>query len=150
MEKRAAREALRQEVKSALAIREDQGVLGRTVNRNDPNSLIQIYTPEWQTKMKQAAASITKLENKSSGMGAYDAGTAALLKDVVGDLESRGSQSDVRLRGVLAGLDRADEAADAAHAGMRARKLPDETVEPLGGMNAPKNKVGSSGVKREE
>lgn len=149
VERRQAREELRAEINNALKIRESEGALGRTLNRNNPDAPIQIYTPEWQTLIRQSQAALTASKNKASGLGAFDKGTEALLAKEIGDLESRGSSSDVRLRGLLAQLERADGADDQRLGGAKVRMRADESIEPLGSTTAPLNKPGSTTARRE-
>lgn len=142
---REARGELRGLIDRAKQIRNDQGALGRTLNRSNPNDAIQIYTPEWQTQLRSLRSEITASVNKAGGLGALDTGTLQLLDKVVGDLESRGSESDVRLDELLKKLEAGDRSEMQSAAGTRARKVvgPDgaERIEVLGGAAAaPTNK----------
>jgi hypothetical protein len=135
---RAARAELAAEIDHALKIRDEAGgMLGRTLNRQNPDNTIQLYTPEWQTKIRAAQAALTRITNKAAGLGAYDEGTKQLLAQEIGSLESRGEQSDVRLREIRDRMMRANDADENAASGQRAVRLPDGRVVPSGGVNGP-------------
>jgi hypothetical protein len=140
---REARAELRAELENALKIRAEAGTLGRTINRNDPNQAVQLYTPEWQANIRQSQAKITALTNKASKLGTIDAGTLPLLHALVGDLETRGDGADVRLRGMLGELDRSENVAAATASGARVTKYVGadgkEHVVAHGSANAPNN-----------
>ncbi len=142
-EARTARAELRAELEEALRIRNEAGTLGRTLNRSNPNDAIQLYTPEWQTNIRQSQAKITALTNKASKLGTIDAGTIPLLNAIVGDLETKGDSADVRLRGMIGQLDRSEKATADTAAGQQVTKYigadGKEHIAPHGASNAPTN-----------
>lgn len=139
-EQRRAREELRSGINNVLKIRGDEGTLGRTLNRSDPKDPIQLYTPEWQTKVRQAKGELLLAKNKAAAAGTLDAGSMKIYDDIIGDLETRGGEADVRLRGLLEGLDRAEEQAKNASAGQTGTMRivnGKQVFVPSGAQNAP-------------
>ncbi len=145
-EKEGAREAraeLLAELQTALAIRKEAGTVGRTLNRSNPNDLVQLYTPEWQVKIRQQGAVIKGLANKAAKFGTIDAGTVPLLEAMAGDLESRGGESDVRLQGMIDKIGRSEAVAANSAGGQTGTMVVGRDGKqhfvPSGGQNAPTN-----------
>jgi len=137
---RRAREELRASINNILAIRSNEGALGRTINRADPKDPIQIYTPEWQTKVRQAKQELVLAKNKAAAAGTLDAASMKLYDDIIGDLETRGGEADVRLRGLLEGLDRSERVgADTSggQTGALVIRNGKQVFVPSGGQHAP-------------
>ena len=124
-EGRAATETLLAKIENAKRIRNETGLLGRTVNRNDPNQLIQLYTPQWQTQLRSLSKDMLTDWSKAKHLGSLDKGVQELASDVIGDLESRGSSSDERLDQLAASLRAALDADKSASGGQRAVKVVD-------------------------
>jgi hypothetical protein len=137
-EGRKAREELISEIDSALAIREEQGRLGRTLGRQ-----FAWTEPKWQSDLRSKGATIMAKANKAAGMGTIDAGTIPILEKLVGQIDSADDSGSYKLQEMRAQLQRANEADARVVAGAQAKKVvgPDgrEQVVPLGGQNAPHN-----------
>lgn len=132
----------------AKAIRAEQGMLGRNINRNNPDQLIQLYTPEWQTKIRSLENQIIGAIKKSEELGALDNGVERFAKPLAGNLDSRGSSADDRLNALIEATKTKMEIHNNQLSGQRAVMLPGEEVVQIGGANAPQNLKGSSGVDR--
>lgn len=139
-EQRRSREEVRAEINAALKIRSDEGLIGRTLNRRDPKDAIQLYTPEWQSKMEQTQARLMSSLNQAAHNGTIDAGSLPLLQAQIGDLTARGGDPDVKLRGILESLDRAEEQAKNVSAGQTGTMRivnGKQVFVPSGAQNAP-------------
>ncbi len=151
-ERDAARIAAKQllgKIDRAIEIRNEEGALGRTINRNDPDAAVQIYKPEWQTKLKALSSEMTTDWAHAKKLGALSDSDRKLADGAIGDLMSRGSESEVRLTELRRTLEASLKAEDDVSAGTRVRMRPDESIEPIGGVNAPLNSRGNSPVRRE-
>lgn len=137
---RKARAELLSEIDSALALREETGTLGRTLNRE---GALKLWTPEWQEKVRSKGSRIMLKANKAAGAGTIDSGTIPMLEKLVGELDTAGSGADVRLRELRDQIDRENAADARTVAGQQVQKVigPDgrEHIVPLGGQNAPHN-----------
>lgn len=147
---RSAAQTLLGQIDRALEIRSQQGTLGRTLNRNNPDDTIQLYKPEWQTQLRSLSPQMLINLKQSGGLGALDKGVQEIGSQIIGDLESRGDVADVRLKELKRSVEEAVKADEEGAGGQHAVKHPGEQIEMEGGVNAPSNKRGSTGVDREK
>ncbi len=133
----------------AKEIRESQGVLGRSINRNNPDDLIQIYTPEWQTELRSVEGQLLGAIKQAEQLGALDNGVERFAKPIAGKLDSMGSSADVKLNELVRNAQVKLEIHNQALAGQRVRMQDGEVITFEKGANAPGNDRGSTGVRRE-
>jgi hypothetical protein len=124
-------------------IRNGQGTLGRTLNRQNPGDAVQLYTPEWQTQLRSISAEMTTDWAHAKKLGALSDSDRKLADAAIGDLESRGGQADERLNELRRTVQSAIAAEDQAASGPRATKViganGHERVIVHGTSNAPNN-----------
>lgn len=107
----------------ALKIREETGPVMRTLNREGAAGL---WTPEWQTKMRSISTGLTLSLKNLEQAGALDKGMQEIAGSIIGDLESRGSTSDERLREFRERVKSRLDATKQGAAGQIAAKTTDE------------------------
>lgn len=107
----------------ALKVREETGIVGRTLNRE---GALGLWTPEWQTKMRSISTGLTLSLKNLEQAGALDKGMQEIAGSIIGDLESRGSTSDERLREFRERVKARLDAVKQGAAGQVAAKTTDE------------------------
>lgn len=110
----------------ALKIREEKGWLGRTLHRQNPDDVLQLGTPEWQTQLRSISTGLTLSLKNLEQAGALDKGMQEIAGSIIGDLESRGSTSDERLREFRERVKARLDAVKQGAAGQIAAKTTDE------------------------
>jgi hypothetical protein len=144
---RTAAQQLLSKIDRAIEIRNEQGALGRSVNTGGVGNFL--YTPEWQSQLKSLSNQMLVDWKQAGQLGALDKGAQEIGGEVIGDLTSIGSRSEERLLELKRSLERGLKVEDEQAAGVRVRMRADESVEPIGGTNAPSNSRTGSRVRRE-
>ncbi len=130
-------------IDSALEIRAGEGAIGRTINRSNPDQPIQLYTPEWQTKIRGLKAEMLTDWAHAKKLGVLSTSDRELGDAAIGDLESRGDKGDVSLRQLKSLMQKALDAEANEAAGARATKIVENGRERIvmhGTSNAPTNR----------
>lgn len=168
-EQLAALTQQRELVQQAIAIRDKEGALGRTVDRGIAQSALEgvgnlavpfgqqlgvgkalapnLGTPEWRQKAGQIGEQLKVGFIKANQLGTLDKGTQEVGERVIGDLTSRDTFNDDatnRARAYQENLDRQIRTLQKAQAGTQVAKVvgPDgrETYVPIGQAEGPDNK----------
>lgn len=130
----------------ALAIRAEEGMLGRATN----NPLIELYTPEWKTKIREKEQQLVGAIKEGDKLGALDNGVERFVKPITGNLDSVGTSADIKLRELIDTTNQKMQMLSQQLGGQQAVKLPGEDIRMVGGVYAgPNAETGSLGVRRE-
>jgi hypothetical protein len=139
----AAKKSL-QLVDRILALREEQGKLGRLTSRNDGSIA---GTPKWKTEAKSAATELQLQLKEVNKLGAISGSDAQMLErlapSAVTNLDLIGDETNDQLRTLRSSLQRSVDTEGAQEAGAQVAKQvgPDgrEVYVPLGRVQAPTN-----------